>query len=137
VFDLTCKTFDRQQKKAPYTRDLIRRLYSAAEANGAAQCFAAKDAVDRVHAACLLVWDNKKSYYLAAGADSNLRNSGAQSFLIWHSIQFCAGRTKVFDFEGSVLENIERAFRGFGAKQITYNWIMKFPLWAQAYLVAR
>lgn len=51
------------------------------------------------------------------GGDPDLRNSGATSLCMWHAMQFAATVTKRFDFEGSLIESIERFFRSFGAEQ--------------------
>ena len=72
-----------------------------------------------------------------ASADSSLRSSGATSLMVWHLIRFTAERSAIFDFDGSVLQPVERFFRGFGAKQVPYHWIMKFPFWLRAYLRAK
>lgn len=134
VFEAVAKTFGRQQMKIPYSGEYLRRLYQAAKAHDSGECFAAQDGAGRVHAAAFLIWDRKRSYYLVGGGDPQLRNSGATSLLIWHMIQFSAKRTAVFDFEGSVVESIERLFRKFGAKQVHYNYIIRLPALVRIYL---
>jgi len=59
------------------------------------------------------------------GGAPDLRNSGATSLCMWEAIQFAATVTKSFDFEGSMLETVERFFRAFGAKQTPYFAISK------------
>ncbi len=128
VHEAARQSFQRQRLARPSTANL-NAVYEVARENGAAQCFAVRDGEGRVHAANLLVWDSKAAYFLAGGADPKLRTSGATSFIIWGLIQFAALRTKSFDFEGSVIPSIERFFRSFGARQVPYNWVMKFPFW--------
>lgn len=126
------KTWRRQgRSKPPYTKEYLLKLYSVAKHNDSGECFAARGGDQRVHAAALLVWDSKRAYYLVGGGDPDLRNSGATSLLIWHLIQFAAQRSKVFDFEGSVIEPIERFFRAFGATQTPYNTIYKLPFYLE------
>jgi Acetyltransferase (GNAT) domain len=134
VFDGSAKTHTRQQKRHPYPLEYLRRLYDAARENGAGECFAAQDREGRVHDTALLVWDSKRAYNLAGGGDPSLRSSGAGSLLVWHSIQFAASRTSVFDFEGSMIQPIEHFFRSFGSKQVAYHLVMKFPSWFRACL---
>jgi lipid II:glycine glycyltransferase (peptidoglycan interpeptide bridge formation enzyme) len=136
VYELSRKTFSRQGLSIPYRRDYLERLIQAAHVNDAGACLAAVDKTERVHAATLLIWDPKRTYYLVSGGDPDLRSSGAQSLLLWHSIQLASTRSTVFDFEGSVLEGVERVFRAFGARQVPYHRIMKFPLWLHTYLLA-
>ena len=42
------------------------------------------------------------------------------SLCMWHAIRFAASVSSRFDFEGSMLEPIERFFRSFGAQQLPY-----------------
>ena len=79
-----------------------------------------KDDKGNTHAAVYLVWNDDCIWYLMGGGDPNLRSSGATSLIIWHSIKFAALEQKAFDFEGSMLEPVERYFRGFGALQVPY-----------------
>lgn len=114
------KTFLRQGMKPPYSYDYVRKLYSACLANGAGKIFLAKGADGRVHAGNLIVWNQHCAYYLMGGGDPELRNSGATSLSMWHAIQFASTVSRIFDFEGSMIEPVERFFRGFGAVQTPY-----------------
>ncbi len=134
VFNASVQSFERQKKPHPFSREYFERLFNSAKSNDAGECFAAVDSEGRVHDAVLLVWDCKRTYFLAGGGDSSLRNSGGGSLLVWHCLQFAAFRSRVFDFEGSMLEPVQTFFRSFGATQVAYNRIMKFPAWLRACL---
>jgi hypothetical protein len=134
IFESISKTFYRQQMRLPYSRQYFLNLFDAATRNNAGQGFAAVDREGKVHASAFLVWDGKTAYYLAGGGDPALRASGATSLLIWKLLEFSAGRSTRFDFEGSVIQSVERFFRAFGAIQTPYNQIMKFPAWARVCL---
>lgn len=134
VFEAQANSYHRQGKPCPYNQEYLERLYQAARSHDSAQCFAAIDLDGRVHAANMLVWDQRRAYFLAGGADPRLRASGASSLIVWELIQFSAQRTKVFDFEGSNVESIEKFFRAFGARQVMYSWIMKMPFWMRAFM---
>lgn len=56
---------------------------------------------------------------------TRLRNSGATSLLMWEAIKFASTVSKKFDLEGSMLEPVERFFRGFGTVQKPYFTISK------------
>jgi len=64
--------------------------------------------------------DTSYAYYLLGGADPRLRSSGAQSLLFWEAIKLASRKNLKFDFEGSMIEPIERVFRAFGAVQVPY-----------------
>ena len=129
------KTYGRQGLRSPAKTHLLRLVHHAAKQNDAGECFAARDANGRVHAAAMLVWDRKRAYYLAGGGDPTLRASGATALLLWKMMQVSSGRSAVFDFEGSQIPAVERFFRAFGASQVWYHEISKMPRWLRAGLV--
>jgi len=120
-------TFARQGRKRPYNEAYLRRLDEACANRGCRRIFVAKDSGGRSHAGAYIVWDAHKAYYLIGGGDPELRNSGAMSLCMWHAIQFATTVTNEFDFEGSMIEPIERFFRAFGARQVPYFRISRTP----------
>lgn len=121
--NLNEKTFQRQGIKLPYSREFVKRVDQASLNQNARQIFYAEDSVGRIHAAIYILWDEQSAYYMMGGEDPDLRNSEASSLLMWQAIQFASEVTKKFDFEGSMIQPIERFFRGFGAKQVAYSHI--------------
>lgn len=123
--DINTLTFKRQGRKLPYDRELVHRLDVSCVAHNARQIYFAEDAHGEIHAAIYIIWDANSCYYLMGGTVPEFRNSGATSLLMWEAIQFAATVTKKFDFEGSMIESVERFFRGFGARQIPYFQITR------------
>jgi hypothetical protein len=122
--DINTITFERQGLKPQYSREFVRRLDEACAKHNARHIFFAEDAQGRLHAAVYIIWDNSSAYYLMGGADPELRSSGANSLLMWEAIKFASGVTKQFDFEGSMLMNVEQFFRTFGGAQKAYFQIL-------------
>jgi hypothetical protein len=120
-------TFARQGMDVPYSELFIRRLDAACAERGCRKYFIAVDPEGRHHAGNYIVWDENSSYGLMNGSDPSLRNSGAVSLCMWSAIKHAATVTQRFDFMGSMLEPIERFFRGFGAIQVPYFNITKTP----------
>lgn len=120
------KVFERQGLPLPYGIDTVKRLDSAAARRGQRRIFLARDCEGRVHAGVYLVWDEARAYYLMGAGDPELRNSGATSLVMWEAIRFAATVTKSFDFEGSMIEPVERFFRAFGATQSPYFQISRY-----------
>jgi Acetyltransferase (GNAT) domain len=118
-------TFDRQSREPPYDLALLERLDAACVEKGCRRMLFAEDAGGAVHAAIYVVWDDQSAYYLLGGGNPKLRGSGATSLLLWGAIQHAATVTRRFDFEGSMVEPIERFFRAFGAAQKPYFQITK------------
>ena len=119
-YGLNAMTFERQNTKIPYDFDLVKCIDAAAAERNSRRMFFARDREGRLHAAIYIIWDQNSSYYLMGGANPDLRNSGATSLLMWEAIKFSSTVTKQFDFEGSMIESVERHFRAFGAQQIPY-----------------
>lgn len=124
-YDINNMSFLRQKKNFPYHRELVRNLDKKCQERHCGRMFFAEDHQGKIHAAVYLVWDENTAYYLMSGADPVLRNSGATSLLVWSAIQFAATVTKSFDFEGSMIESVERYFRGFGAQQVPYSHVWR------------
>ena len=118
--DVNELTFQRQGIQIPYSRSYVKRLFAACQFNEAGGIFLARGKDGRVHSGNLVVWNEHCAYYLMGGGDPELRNSGASSLAMWHAIQFAATVSRVFDFEGSMIEPVERFFRGYGAEQTPY-----------------
>ena len=118
-------TFDRQKKQVPYTNQLVRRIHRAASERNASDCLMAYDTDDRPHAGVYVVRDADTAYYLLGGSDPSLRTSGAVSLALWWAICSQPEHIRYFDFEGSMIEPIERFFRAFGAVQVPYFSVSK------------
>ena len=130
-------TFRRRGLETPYSPALVRSLDHACASRNARRIFFAVDRGQRVHAAIYVVWDRNSAYYLMGGRSHEAPTTGATSLLMWKAIQFAAGVTRAFDFEGSMIESIERFFRMFGARQTPYFTVSKssglmkalWPVW--------
>ena len=120
LYSICKKTYDRQNRKINYSFDLLRRIDDACTSRNCRQIFFAQDKKGNIHAAIYIVFDDKSAYYLLGGGDPALRTSGAHSLLIWEAIQYASQFVDQFDFEGSVVQPIERFFRSFGAQQVPY-----------------
>lgn len=120
LLEVGSKTFLRQRLRVPYDPECVRRLDRACAQHDARHFLFAEDAQHHIHAAAYIVWDPDAAYYLMSGGDPSLRDSGAQSLLLWEAIKFAAGKTRCFDFEGSMLAPVESFFRAFGARQVPY-----------------
>lgn len=117
--------FTRQRRQSPYHRSVIERIDNACKSRDCRRIFFAHDESERVHAAVYIIWDEQSAYYLMSGSDPDLRESDANSLCLWKAIKFSSSVTQAFDFEGSMLKNVEPFFRAFGGKQKPYFQIRK------------
>lgn len=125
--NLNHMVFLRQGMKLPYTDAFVRNLDRVCADRKARKIFIAEDEQGRRHASVYLVWDDGSAYYLMGGGDPALRNSGAASLCMWEAVKYASTVAGSFDFEGSMLESVERFFRGFGAVQMPYFSVWKTP----------
>jgi len=124
-FEINKLTFKRKEIDIPYSFEFLEKIDEAVRRNNSGAILVAKDSKDKIYAACYLIWDKKEVFYLAGGFDPELKTSGAMSLLIWKAIQLALDQGKSFNFEGSMLESVEKFFRGFGSRQKRYFRISK------------
>ncbi len=125
LIHLQTLTYQRQGMQGAHRPDVIKALFEACSTRDQGKLFFAEDETGRIHSGLLLVWDDQTAHYLIGGSDPSLWTSGAFSFLMWEAIRFAGERVKSFNFEGSMVQSIERFFRGFGARQVPYFQITK------------
>ena len=126
-YNINMLTFKRQGIAAPYNLEFIRKHDRALSERNARKIFYAEDSEGQIHSALYLTWDDHSSYVHMVGEDPDLRKSGAGILLIWEAIKFTAEELKLnrFDFEGSMLQNVERVRRDCGGRQVPYFFITK------------
>jgi hypothetical protein len=122
---LDSETYARKRLRLPHSYDVLRRLDAACAARGSRRILGAVDAQGRTHAALYVAWDERTLYALVSALDPELRASGANTLLYWEAIRLASEVSRVFDFEGSMVESVERYFRAFGARQTQYFCISK------------
>ena len=112
-------TFARQEiqsfpKSAAYTYSDILKTRNRFKS------FLAKDVNNNLIAGTYLAWDNKSSYYLLGGYNSENSHRGALALALWESIKFSKEKLnlKEFNFEGSMIPRIEEFFRAFGGELV-------------------
>ena len=115
------RTLAKQGKMISYDREILERMFAAAESRDGGRIWCARDQAGQVHAGIFVVWDDRSAYYLISSIDPDLRSSGAATQLIWEAIKYCSTRTKRFDFEGSMIEPVANSFRAFGAIPKPYS----------------
>tara|TARA_B100000780_G_C21094739_1_gene441419 strand:- start:759 stop:1715 length:957 start_codon:yes stop_codon:yes gene_type:complete len=125
LYELLNMTFQRQNLKVPYSKEVLHNLFRTCQSNGACKILMAKDYMGNIHSGILLIWNDKTVYYLVGGSNPLFRNSEAMTLIMWESVKFASSFAKEFDFEGTMVESIERFIRGFGATQHPYFQLSK------------
>ena len=125
LYELINMTFLRQNLSIPYSKDILKSLFAISKSNGSSKILMAKDDHGNIHSGILLVWNKKTVYYLVGGSDPVFRKSEAMTLIMWESVKFASSFAQEFDFEGTMVESIERFIRGFGATQHPYYQLSK------------
>lgn len=128
-FYMLCrKSLEKQGAKSHFLLGTLVSLDAILKQRNLRKIYLARDAAGNAHGAVYIMFDenNKSAHYLIGGSDPVLRQSGAVMLLLWHAILDAAenGYT-LFDFEGSMIPNVENAFRNFGAVQMPFFRITK------------
>jgi hypothetical protein len=120
LMEVSRKSLARAGHALPYSPQMLERVHAVLRERNAGRVLVARDKQGAVHAAMLYCWDDRCTSYVIGGGDPQLRNSGATSLLKWHAIQHAAALNGTFDFEGSMIEAVERFVRAFGGRQVPY-----------------
>jgi hypothetical protein len=123
------KLRDYRDKGIPmsYDRSYFHRIDSILAPKGQRELLYAVDEKGNTHGGIYLTMDRNICYYLIGAVEPSLKNDGAMPLLMWKAIEKAASRGLRFDFEGSMIEPIERFFRSFGAEQVPYHHVSKTP----------
>jgi len=108
----------------PFQKHLILRLYNNLSTVESCQLNLVRHhKTNKVLAGSFIAYDNNVSYYVCGFFNPKGKEIGALSYLLWHKIT--TTKTKQFDFEGSMIQEIEYFFRAFGGKLTPHYRIWK------------
>ena len=125
LYQLKLKVYqdNKENYSIPFTK--LKKVYDFCKLTKCGELLIAKDKKGDIHAILFYVWDNISAYYLHGVTATEFKTSGSMSLLLWEAIKRSATKTKAFNFEGSMIESIERYFRAFGGVQTPYFEISK------------
>ena len=130
-------TFQNQNRRPPVSKELIFRIVNSCETAGHGKMFVARDTDGHIQVAAYMVYDDNTAYALMSGSDARYRSSGAKTRVYWEQIQYAARVSRIFDFEGSMVEGIENIVRQFGGVCAPYYVIQKQGLLGEVLSAAK
>ena len=125
LYDLQCTQLDERGSKDVLSRELVRSVANESRNRGQGFIARAKDPEGHTHAAVFVVWDKHSAWELISAIHPDFRASGASTLVVWEAMQKAAEQTKAWDFEGSMIENVESSFRQFGGVPVPYYELFK------------
>ncbi|MCL5071056.1 MAG: GNAT family N-acetyltransferase, partial [Actinobacteria bacterium] len=95
---------------------------TALEKAGRCRAFVTRNAQGEAIAGVYIIWDEKRCYYLLGGYDPEQSHHGGSALAMWEAIRFTKNELGLdeFDFEGSMVPQIEQFFRKFGSRLTPY-----------------
>ncbi len=128
VEKLILNTFDRKEKSVD--KHMISKILFNFADNTNSFAFVSYNNKKPI-AASFCIYDKEKVYYLLGGYDNNNKHQGAGALAVYNAIKYSKELgVDVFDFEGSMLPEVEKYFRGFGGELTPYYSInrAKMPI---------
>ncbi len=126
--ELVLNTFNRKQKSIN-EKIIDKILFNFADNSNSFSFISYQN--NKPIASSFYIYDQQKVFYLLGGYDNNNKHTGAGALSIFNAIKHAQklGIEK-FDFEGSMIPEIEKFFRGFGGDLIPYYSInrAKIPI---------
>lgn len=114
------ESLEKKNSTISYSLEHFKRIYNACMLNKCGRIFHAIDSEMKSHAALFVIWDNKAAYHLIPVVNPSLYKSQSISLLAFHAIDFLKNKTKSYDFEGSMMKGVEKAYREYGALPQAY-----------------
>ncbi len=125
LYDLQCTQLNERGSKDVLSRELVGSLVNESRKRGQGLIARAKDPKGHTHAAVFVAWDKHCAYDLVTAIHPDFRSSGASTLMIWATMKELSNKTQAWDFEGSMIENVESSFRQFGGVPVPYYEIYK------------
>ncbi len=126
LIHLIKSTYKKQRLKPPYEFDRLAKLTETAVSKKIGKIYIAKDADGLVHSSSFVIWDNNKAYYIIQASCPELLSDGGASLIAWQAIKDAAdNKLTSFDFTGSMMPNVEKLLRSFGAAPVQRHYITK------------
>ncbi len=125
LHQIKLQDYSTKNMSLPYNEEYFLRIKQFVEETKQGCLHEAVNAEGKVIASMLFLWDSTYLYYHTGAVIPEFRNSGAMTLLMNIGIQLASEKQLQFNFEGSMVEGIERYFSSFGAVQTPYFRIEK------------
>ena len=134
-YDLGCEDFiefykgalKKKKEKLNYSAEILRELISKSYENKCGRIIysVGVDNPNEIFGAIFYVWDTNAIYSLVTAFDVSHGNVASSSLLFYQIMKDFKNSSLKFDFEGSMVESIERSYNKFGTKQVPYFRVSK------------
>jgi hypothetical protein len=116
-----------RHKKISYSLELLESIERISRKLECGQAFFLESKLDcTIVSVCYIVWDSFSAYLIINGSRFNLKD-GSNLLMIYLVIKWVSDYSDIFDFEGSMIEDVESTYRNLGGKQNIYFNINHTP----------
>lgn len=122
-YNLYEKTFLKQNMQVPIKKDFICSLFNILQKENKCKLYFAT-AKEGIAASAIVIWDNKKAYYLLAASNPKIK-IGAPSFLLWNMFEDMSKKFKKMDLVGANTQHIIKFKREFATRLEPYYSLEK------------
>lgn len=119
------KIYTKQNLSCPFSYELWMRLYNACIENNSGTTLCIRNHTGEISSLAFFVWDGSYVYLLMGGAIPDHSAESTFSCLVHKGIELASEKGLGFDFEGSMIKRIAKAFRDFGGVPMPYYRIRK------------
>jgi len=105
-----------KNNKIFYNFDVFKKLHDNCVSRSQGTIAGTKDKYGNFHSLAFIVWDKNYGYLNQLTTNSTKIKNGSSSLLIKDILFYLRGKTKNFDFEGSMSHGIYNFYRSFGSK---------------------
>ena len=119
------KIFLKQNLSCPFSKQLWDSLYKVCKEHNSGVPVCIRNNNDEISSLAYLVWDEKYVYLLMGGSIPEFSSENTFSYLVQKGIELASEKGIGFDFEGSMIKRIAKAFRDYGAVPTPYYRIRK------------
>jgi len=118
------QAFKLRNKSVPFNKVVLQNLVMAMQKIEAGKITICRHKKTKeILAGNFIVTDKLSSYYVCGFYNPKGKEIGALSYLLWQNIN--TAPSKIFDFEGSMIKDVEYFFRAFGGSLCPHSRISK------------
>lgn len=124
IYNLIENTYAKQGGKSPFKKEMLRNIFEKLEKQDSIKyinVFKEYQLLSFV----VLIYDKQSAYLVFHGFDDKNNIPGAHEFAIYEAIKEFSNTHQIFDFEGSMIKEIESFYRKFGGDLVEYYQIYK------------
>lgn len=135
IYNVLMKTYERQKKKIGYNKKILGEIFEKLIKRQEIKAFRICNKENKItQAVVIYIYNKKEVYYWLGGSDPDYRDEGVHTYLIWYGISYFSDKVDIFNFGGSMLENVEKNFKNFGGTPTQYYNIFWYKNWLKYYL---